>query len=386
MPFYRDLLRSHGIEGAAIGGFDDIHHLPLISRDMLRDAGEAAWAQDLPAERRMTASTSGSSDSPLTLTFRYSDRLRKHAIGLHCMSLYGWRPWHRGMALGSQALPTGHGLQRLGISRWTWVDPSRPVSEWLETYRHLRPQVLHSYPSALREFCFGVREQGPLEWKPRVLSVGGELCPAELAPLTREAFGMTPLVMYGAVEGGRLAFECREHQGLHVRMDAVHIEILREGRPAATGETGSVVITSLINTAMPIIRYELGDLAAWVPGDCACGLWWPRLTIYEGRKADVIELPGGRRVPVTTLAAIVGKSQQVRQFQFVRRTPGVLLLRYQPYERADELTTVCDRLQQALPGIEIVTECSEQLPRTRSGKVRRYVDETAAVSLRNEDQ
>lgn len=376
MPFYRELLQRHGIEPGSIGGLHDLEHLPLLSREMLRGAGDRAWATDLPAEQRIIASTSGSSDEPLTLAYRIEDRLRKHAVGLHCMWLYGWRPWHRGLALGSQALPHDHALQRFGISRWDWIDPSRPVREWLEIYERVRPQAFHSYPSALREFCFEVRDRGPLQWRPRVLSVGGELSPEELDPLAVEVFGKPPLVMYGAVEGGRLAFGCGASRALHVRPDAVHIEILRDGRRAAPGETGHVFITSLINTAMPIIRYELGDLAAWVPGVCPCGSWWPRLVIHQGRSGDAIPLPGGRRVPVTSLGAIVGKSRSIRQFQFLRRGENALLLRFEPYgSPGAELEKLRRDLEAALPGIEVRLEQCGQLPRTRTGKVRRYVDE-----------
>jgi phenylacetate-CoA ligase len=284
------------------------------------------------------------------------------------------------MALGSQALPNDHCLRHLGICRWTWIDPTRPVSEWLTGYDRLRPQALHSYPSALREFCFEARERGPLNWLPRVLSVGGEFYPAELTPLVTEVFGQPPLVMYGAVEGGRLAFECRAHRGLHVRPDAVHIEILKNGRPTMPGEAGSVIITSLTSTVMPIIRYELGDLAVWESGECPCGLWWPRFTLYQGRKNDVIRLPGGRRIPITSLGTIVGKSRSVRQFQFVRRAEDVLLLRYEPYGEAnDPLERVHRELRQALPGIDVQLERSGQLPRTRTGKLARYIDETSGA-------
>jgi phenylacetate-CoA ligase len=380
MPFYRELLGQNGVDPESIGGFPDLERLPLVSRNALRAARETAWALDLPAEQRIIATTSGSSGEPLTLAYRFHDRLRKHAVGLHCMARYGWRPWHRGMALGSQALPHGHPLEPFGICRWERVDPSLPVREWLEEYDRLRPHALDAYPSALREFCFEVRERGPLNWLPRVLTVGGELCPAELIPLVSEVFGRPPAEMYGAVEGGRLAFECTARRGLHVRLDSVHIEILKDGLPARPGEVGSVYITSLVNTAMPIIRYELGDLAAWEPGNCPCGLWWPRLTLYQGRKGDVISLPGGRRIPVTSLGAIVAKSSRVRQFQFVRRAEDVLLLRYEPNgEVSDSIDRVRVELSDTLPGIEVLLESSGQLPRTRTGKVTRYIDQSSGA-------
>lgn len=385
-PFYRELLDNNGVSAASIGGFADLERLPLISRKDLRDAGERAWAQDLPEHKRIIASTSGSSDTPLMLAYRFSDRLRKHVASLHCMSMYGWRPWHRGMALGSEALPHNHRLAALGISRWTWIDPSRPVQEWLDEYLRLRPQALHSYPSALREFCFQVRESGPLTWVPKVLSVGGELYPEELTPLVTETFGRPPLVMYGAVEAGRIAFECRAHDGLHVRPDTVHVEILHDGQPVAPGEYGSVYITSLVNTVMPIIRYELGDLAAWKPGACSCGLWWPRLTIRQGRKGDVIVLPGGRRVPVTSLATIAGKSRGIRQFQFVRRSENTLVLRYEAAaDPTDSVSEVHEKLRRALPGIDLLLERSGPLPRTRSGKVVRYIDASRNTEEESKD-
>lgn len=387
MPFYRELLDAAGVDPASVSCTRDIVRLPLVGHQALREAGDRAWATDLAPGRRMLATTSGSSDEPLTLVFRFQDRLRKHLVSLHCMSMYGWRPWHRGMALGSQALPVGHGLERFGISRWAWMDTSRPVEEWLTEYDRVRPQALHAYPSALREFCFQARERGPLEWLPDVLSVGGELCPDELAPLAREVFGKAPLTMYGAVEGGRIAFECEAHRGLHVRADSVHIEILRNGEPAKPGEEGSVYMTSLINTAMPIIRYELGDVAAWEEGDCPCGLWWPRLRMRQGRTGDVIPLPGGRHVPVTHLSAIVGHSHRVRQFQFVGKQPGVLVLRFEPLHEGDRPEeAVMESLRKTLPGVELRVEPTGALPRTRSGKVRRFIDEHSGTgALKGED-
>jgi hypothetical protein len=82
-------------------------------------------------------------------------------------------------------------------------------------------------------------------------------------------------------------------------------------------------------------------------------------------------------MPVTSLGAIVGNSRFVRQFQFVRRAEHVLLLRYESHGEAhDSLDKLRDELCRVLPGIEVQLEQTGQLPRTRTGKVTRYVDET----------
>ena len=57
IPFYRELLEQHGTDPASIKGLSDLDRLPLLSRQMLRSAGDRAWASDLPEERRIIAST-----------------------------------------------------------------------------------------------------------------------------------------------------------------------------------------------------------------------------------------------------------------------------------------------------------------------------------------
>jgi phenylacetate-CoA ligase len=58
-----------------------------------------------------------------------------------------------------------------------------------------------------------------------------------------------------------------------------YVEILRDdGSPAAVGEQGEVVVTSLVNYAMPHIRYRIGDVACWSDRNCECGRHWPLLS------------------------------------------------------------------------------------------------------------
>lgn len=377
-PFYCQLMDRRGVKPGSIDGLGDIERLPLVSKNMLQLAGDSAWASDLPADKRRLASTSGSTGQPLTLAFSVKDLLFSHAHNLQCMADIGWRPWHRGQALGSQALPEGHLLERFGLCRWPRIDTTQAVVKWLEQYHQLRPQALHCYPSALREFCFEAQKQGGLDWLPGVLSVGGEMYDETITPLALQVFGQRPVAMYGSVEAGRMAVECREARGYHVRLDALHLEILDGEQPVEPGQAGTVYITSLINENIPIFRYELGDVAEWVEGDCPCGSQWPRIRLHQGRASDVIPLPGGRQVPVTELCAVAGNCSAIRQFQFILRTEMELVLRYEPVEGDQGVDLVRSQLELMLPGVDIVLEKTGQLPRTASGKIKRLIDETSA--------
>ena len=374
IPFYRELLRDHDVDPSAIRGVADIGGLPVVTRDSLRDAGEDAWSRRIPFAGRRLLSTSGSSGTPLNIPVGVRDRMLWHSVNLHCHWRNDWRPWHRGLALGSTALPCGFRIQRLGVCRWERVDTSRPVEEWIRHYERYRPHAVHCYPSALREFCVVAGARGGVSWKPRSLTVGGELFTGDLVSLAEGVFGDRPAIFYGAMEAGRMAFECPERSGLHVRMDFVVFEILDDdGRPAADG-SGQVHVTALTYEQAPIIRYRLGDVARWMPGDCGCGIWWPRIFLEEGRVGEVVAIPGGRRVPVTTLAARVAEFGWIRQFQFVESPRDEIVIRciVQPDAPVDRDGPI-RRVQEVVPGIAVRLEIVDSITRTSSGKVPRLL-------------
>ncbi len=369
IPFYRSLLEAHGIREGRVRGVADLPLLPPVAKSALRVAGRRAFARDVPPHLARTWSTSGSRGEPLVVPVRHRDLARFQAVNHHSLARNGYRPWHRGLSLGSQAFRFENPLAGLGLFRWTWVDPVRPVEEWLDVYHRLRPHAVHAYPSALREFCLAARAAGGLRWRPRLLTTGGEFRTPDVVRLAREVFGQAPLDQYGAVEAGRIAFECRAREGLHVRVDAVHVEILRHGRPAPPGEPGTVHVTALHMPCMPFIRYRLGDTAEEVPGPCSCGLWWPRIRLLTGREGETIDLPGGRRVPLTALGAVAGACAGIRRYRFVRAGEREIVLRYVLRAGGPEPgPELAAELASRLPGVRVTTEKVSHLPLTRTGK------------------
>jgi phenylacetate-coenzyme A ligase PaaK-like adenylate-forming protein len=94
----------------------------------------------------------------------------------------------------------------------------------------------------------------------------------------------------GANDGGAIAYQCRETQGaLHHLLDDFNlVEIVDDhGRPLPDGEPGRILITSLLKTAFPLIRYDINDRGRVVPGDCSCGRTTRRIELL-GRGGDWI--------------------------------------------------------------------------------------------------
>jgi len=157
--------------------------------------------------------------------------------------------------------------------------------------------------------------------------LGGETLQAFHRRTIEETFGCSVFDRYGASETGGLACECPAHDGLHVGLENVHVEILAGDRPAEWGETGDVVVTNLNNLAMPFIRYKLGDVAAWrQPSTCSCGRSHPRLQMVSGRQIDLLQSPDGR-VVWDELSVSLGSVTGLRQFQLIQKSYDRLVVR-----------------------------------------------------------
>ena len=110
---------------------------------------------------------------------------------------------------------------------------------------------------------------------------------------TMEAWGVPLSDMYSGREVGYLALQCPQHDHYHVMSEGNFLEVLGDdGRPCQPGETGRVVVTTLHNYVMPLIRYEIGDFAE-VGEPCPCGRGLPVLTRILGRQQNMLTLPTG---------------------------------------------------------------------------------------------
>jgi phenylacetate-CoA ligase len=120
---------------------------------------------------------------------------------------------------------------------------------------------------------------------------------------------------YGAVETGRIAWECAAHEGLHLNTDNVVIEFVptHDGHDSESPGLGETVITTLSNEAMPFIRYRLGDISGYIDRPCSCGLPLPLISAPVGRTADLVELPSGRLLTARGLAALIRRQPGIRQ-------------------------------------------------------------------------
>jgi phenylacetate-CoA ligase len=103
---------------------------------------------------------------------------------------------------------------------------------------------------------------------------------------------------YSSTEMQHLITEC-DRGSLHINPLVGIVEIVDEqNRPAEAGQVGRVLITGLRQRSMPLVRYEIGDMAESTGFDarCSCGLQWPTIGAVQGRSEDMVVTKDGRQV------------------------------------------------------------------------------------------
>jgi phenylacetate-CoA ligase len=336
-PYYRDTWRSLGLPPEGPRSVEDFRRWPVIGRDTIREHREQMRAQ-VPHLRLIPKSTGGSSGVPLHFDYDMGSEERRY--GAYYRG-YGWA----GAAPGTRQLwlwgvPIG---ERPFLKEWkdrlyhtiygrrilnSFELSEQRVPEFLAKLNRHRPDVIVAYTNPLYTFARQLRERGLKPFSPKSIIVGAEKLYDFQRELIEGVFNAPVFETYGSREFMLIGAECDRHEGLHLTMEHLLVEVLDDDWQAtADGEEGNVVITDLFNYGMPFVRYANGDraIAGW--GTCSCGRGLPLLKKVVGRQLDVIHTPDGRRVPGELFPHLMKDFTAIKRFVVVQDEPDHLEVR-----------------------------------------------------------
>ncbi len=172
------------------------------------------------------------------------------------------------------------------------LNSSETIATQYKWLSEKQPAYLVTYPSSLLELAKLELAQGKLKSLRNISSLGETLSP-DTREFVQKAFGCKVYDMYSAQEIGYMALQCPKHEHYHIQSENCLVEILDENNnPCPPGKIGRVVVTSLHNYRMPLIRYDIGDLA--IAGNtCDCGITLPVIKRILGRNRNLVIYPNG---------------------------------------------------------------------------------------------
>jgi phenylacetate-CoA ligase len=185
-------------------------------------------------------------------------------------------------------------------------------------------------------------------------------------------FGVEVSDNYGSTEAF-LAWEC-PLGSYHINAEHVIVEIVDEnGHPVAPGKLGRVLVTTLHNRLMPLIRYEIGDYAFAAANGCRCGRTLPCIGAVGGRDINLFFDREGKRFTPWPLFRPLLEREWIRQDQIVQRGIDRFVVRYvgdRTLSREDEAEFLqhFETILKSTASISIEFEHLDQIARAPSGK------------------
>lgn len=163
-----------------------------------------------------------------------------------------------------------------------------------------QPTVISSIPS----FLMGLKKLLP-DTRVRLIETTGEIMDPEIRKELEEHFGAEIFDAYGLTEGV-IGTECSAHDGYHFLPDKVFLEIIDLESDSIVGKDqwGELVMTTLCNAVMPMIRYRTGDICKITDQMCLCGSPYPRVWV-RGRKKKTVPLYEGAKVGYKELQDVI---------------------------------------------------------------------------------
>lgn len=382
IPFYRHRMERTGITPLDIHSVHDLPLLPVLTKRDIQDHGAEMLATDVSEKDRVRNQTGGSTGSPLQFWVDKERFDSRRASTDRHNAWAGLRPGDWCAQLWGNRLDTGASILPHITWKHQWLYRTltlntSSVSEsdldaYVEVLRRYRPRFMVAYAQSAAMFALHCHTQGYSDIHFDSVITTAEVLLPEKRALIEEVFRTKVFNRYGSRETSVIASECEHHTGMHVNADALLVEI--EYSPGLPEGLGRVLITDLLNRSMPLIRYEIGDLASWSQGSpCPCGRVLPRLERVEGRLTDFLTLPDRRRVSGPSLTLVVSDMADVRQVQFVQVLPDHILLKVVPGRGygSDTEHELHRRLDPYLRGKALLSiVCVDGIPTEPSGKYR----------------
>lgn len=314
VPFYRERLGNAGWSAGQILTLERLRRIPPLTRRDLQDGVVSLRSAVVPKQLGdvQESRSSGSTGQPVLVLRSALDGLLWQANTLRD------HQWHgRDLSLklaAIRAVAAGAADPPLGAMAAGWG----PASEALYTtgpaavltlaahiedqaawIKKQAPGYLLTYPSNLAALLDHFAETTEALPGLRAVMTVGETVNPWLRQQCRAVLGVDIEDVYSSQELGYIALQCPVSGQYHVMAEGVLVEVLdADDRPCGRGETGRLVISSLHNQVMPLIRYEIGDYAT-VGQPCICGRTLPTLERIAGRERNMLRLPGGgRRWPI----------------------------------------------------------------------------------------
>ena len=325
VPYYRSLMEEKGLTPDDIQGVEDLHKLPFLKKDDLRDQYPYGLLAKPLSDCVRIQSTSGTTGRRVVAFYTQHDvDLWEECCARAITAVGGTKEDVCQVAYGYGLFTGGPGLNGGShkVGCLTLPMSSGNTDRQIQFMMDLGATILCCTPSYAAYIGETLKEKGykPEDNKLKAGIFGAEPWTNEMRRDIEASLGIKAYDIYGLTEttGPGVAFECEEQTGMHINEDHFIAEIIdpETGEVLPEGEKGELVFTSITKEAFPLLRYRTRDICVLSREKCSCGRTLVKMSKPMGRSDDMMIIRGVNVFP-SQIEAVLLKEGYSPNYQIV---------------------------------------------------------------------
>lgn len=386
VPYYHRIFSENGLTPDDIKTKDDLKKIPVLTKDQIRKNLPDLLAKNIRESERIEVHSSGSTGEPVKF---FTDKKSYSAEWAQTFRCWEWAGYKVGDPYVKLSLNPRNSLRKriqdiFLNCRYIYATgiTEQSIIHEIEKIQKFNPKIIRNYASHMYTIA-KLMEKTNIQYKGAAIATTGSTLYPHYRQVIEKQFNCKVFDAYGG-EGTAVAFECEQHNGLHICDEDVIAEFLKNGEPVDSGEKGRIVFTNLNNYAMPFIRYDIKDIGIYSDELCPCGRALSLMKSVEGRDSDIIMTPSGDFIVVEFFVILFEYIQGVDQFQVTQERIDHLTIKIvkNQYFIDTDLTHIQNEIQKRVGAdVDIEIKFVPDIPLSgRSGK-RRFVISQVPLSL-----
>ncbi len=331
VDFYKSYFKKAGIEPKDIKSRTDIYKLPLTTKQDILLSNLNYVSDEYMDEKIYTSRTSGSTGEPFVSYFdKRAWEILKFASKLRGRVACGFNLREKFVIVEAMGVDEANKYNNsFGFGKYVLRKRVLSVYDSFENhvkfFRRFKSDSIYGFPSYFVNLVSYLEKNKVSIPNVKRIFTSSEVLDERSRNIIESYFGCRVCDVYGSTETKEVCWECDKHEGYHINEDLVYVEIVdRNGKEVKKGEQGRIVVTSLQNMAMPLIRYCIGDTGVMLKKKCSCGRSFALMRPVYGREIDYFILKDGRELSPYELTMSVEGIEGIIQYKIVQKSKSLV--------------------------------------------------------------
>ncbi len=365
---YHKKMKSSGLRPEDIKSKQDLLKIPTIDKEEYRkNFPSGVLAKGYNLKNCYLARTSGSTGEPLQIAIDPDAILQKMIINLRTCEMANYRIGEKLLQVSAQ-IDIGYNQVFNLLLRRKYISPfEEDIKKTIDEINLFKPTAIVGYTSFIKLLAETIRDDKNYNFSLKSIMTTGELLLPNSREKIEDTFNTELFDQYGSVEFGRISGECSEHQGYHINVDTALVEFVKDNEHCTVGETGDIIVTSLINKAAPFIRYRIDDLGKSLEESCNCGRSLPLMNGLSGRIQDFLCTADGIFVIPEKAYRMLRKYDSIKQFQVIQKMNKNLIIKVLEEKALSkrDIKSIIKQFQDYLGNIGVDVEIVKEISRSQ---------------------